>query len=109
MECIFCKIKNGEIKSDIVYQDDKVFVIKDINPKAPIHYLIIPKEHTPTLNDLENEDTMALFFKTAKFLAKKEKVADDGYRLILNCNEKGGQSVFHIHMHFLAGAQMHGF
>ncbi len=109
MECIFCKIINGEIKTDFVYEDDSTIVIKDINPKAPIHLLIIPKQHIPTLNDINDEKIMSSLLKTTQRVAKQHGVADEGYRLIINCNEKGGQSVYHVHIHFLAGEQMHGF
>jgi histidine triad (HIT) family protein len=98
-----------EIPVDFIYENDDFVVINDIDPKAPIHNLIISKKHIPTLNDIEDDKINAGMLNVAKKLAANHNVAEDGYRLILNCNKMGGQSVFHIHMHFLAGKQMHGF
>ncbi|MBL4865389.1 MAG: histidine triad nucleotide-binding protein [Pseudomonadales bacterium] len=108
MNCLFCKIVNGEINSDIVYQDDKVLAFRDVNPQAPTHILIIPKTHISTLNDLEesNASLMGLLPITAQKLAKELGFADDGYRVVMNCNNHGGQTVFHIHLHLLGGRQM---
>jgi len=107
--CIFCKIIDGMIKSEPVYSDENVIVIKDIYPKAPLHLLIIPKKHIPTLNDVNDETIPVILFDTVKKIAKMFNVAETGYRLIINCNAMGGQSVYHIHMHFIAGKQMLGF
>ncbi|EPC02281.1 HIT family hydrolase [Litchfieldella anticariensis FP35 = DSM 16096] len=105
MDCLFCKIINREIPSDIVYEDEDVLAFNDINPQAPTHVLLIPKRHVATLNDLK-EDDLALVgrmtFSAAK-LANEYGFAEDGYRVVMNCNEKGGQSVYHIHMHLMGG------
>lgn len=107
-DCLFCKIRDGEISGDIVYQDDDVLVFNDVNPQAPIHLLIIPKKHISTVNDLENNDEviMGKLFSTAKKIAAEKGINEDGYRLVVNCNAKAGQTVFHIHMHMLADREM---
>lgn len=105
MDCPFCKIVNREIPADIVYEDEEVLAFNDINPQAPTHALIVPKHHIATLNDLEEKDLALvgrLSFAAAK-LAKDSGFAEDGYRVVMNCNEKGGQSVYHIHMHLMGG------
>jgi len=104
-ECIFCKIDRGEIPSEKLYEDDKVFVIADINPAAPVHLLIIPHEHTPTLLDLEDDqhDIIGHVFKVAAKLAKQKQVAEQGFKVLHNVNHWGGQRVFHIHFHLLGG------
>jgi histidine triad (HIT) family protein len=96
----------GEIKPDIVYQDDSVLAFRDINPQAPVHLLIIPKKHVATLNDLDDSDLAGKLLKIAVMLAKEEGLAGDGYRTVFNCNKNGGQEVFHLHMHLLGGRQM---
>jgi len=107
-DCLFCKIRDGEIPGDIVFENDDVLAFNDVNPQAPLHVLIIPKKHISTINDLEQGDErlMGELFSAAKKIAKKKAVSDDGYRLVTNCNEKAGQTVFHIHMHLLAGRAM---
>ncbi|MFK5948184.1 MAG: histidine triad nucleotide-binding protein [Methylococcales bacterium] len=105
-ECLFCKMAAGEIKPDVVYQDDTVLAFRDINPQAPVHLLIIPKKHVETLNDLEDADLASHLLKTAVDLAKQEGLAEAGYRTVFNCNKNGGQEVFHLHMHLLGGRQM---
>ena len=104
-ETIFSKIIRKEIPADIVYQDDLVTAFRDINPKAPSHILIIPNVLIPTANDVkaEHELTLGRLFTVAAKLAKEENVAEDGYRLIMNCNEHARQEVLHIHMHLLGG------
>jgi histidine triad (HIT) family protein len=105
MDCLFCKIANGTIPGEIVYQDDETIAFRDISPHAPQHCLIIPRKHISTINDFDEENAV-LFGKlglTAKKLAKQLGVDESGYRLVMNCNEDGGQTVFHVHMHFLAG------
>lgn len=108
MNCIFCQIKEGNIPSDFLYEDEQVFVIKDINPQAPQHLLIIPKTHIATLNELspQNNALIGHMILTGKQLAEKMGVAEDGYRLVFNCNQAGGQAVYHIHLHLLGGRQM---
>ena len=93
-ETIFTKIINREIPADIVYEDDISLAFKDINPQAPVHLLIIPKKAIATINDIEEDD---------RELAKDMGFADDGYRVVMNCGENSGQTVFHIHLHLLAG------
>lgn len=107
-DCLFCKIVEGEISADIVFENDNVLAFRDVNPQAPTHILIIPRQHIPTTNDLtENHELiMGRLFSAAKIIAAQEGVSDDGYRMVVNCNEKAGQTVFHIHMHLLAGRDM---
>ena len=104
-ETIFSKIIRKEIPSDILYQDELVTAFRDINPRAPSHVLIIPNKLIPTVNDVEEEDELALgrMFTVARKIAKEEGIAEDGYRLIVNTNSYGGQEVYHIHMHLLGG------
>ena len=96
----------GEIKPDVVYEDESVLAFRDINPQAPVHILIIPKAHVETLNDLDDSVLAGKLLQAAIKLAKQEGLAEEGYRTVLNCNEKGGQEVFHLHMHLLGGRQM---
>ncbi len=105
MTTIFSKIVNGEIKADIVYQDDQVTAFRDINPQAPVHILIVPNKEIPTVNDITEEDEQAIghMFTVAKILAEKEGVAESGYRLLVNCNRDANQEVFHMHMHLFGG------
>lgn len=108
MTCIFCQIASQEIKSPLLYEDSEIVAFQDIAPKAPHHILIIPKAHIPTLNDVE-EKQQALLGKmmwVAQKLAKDLDVAEEGYRVLMNCNEGGGQAVYHIHLHLLAGRKM---
>jgi histidine triad (HIT) family protein len=103
-DCLFCKIRDGEIPADIIYENDDVLAFNDVNPQAPVHLLIIPKKHISTVNDIVDDDhlVMGKLFSAAKLIASQRGVSDDGYRLVVNCNEKAGQTVFHIHMHMLA-------
>ena len=107
-DCLFCKIRDGEITADIIFENDDVLAFRDVNPQAPTHALIIPKKHISTLNDLavEDESIMGKLFTAAKAIAANEGVSEDGYRTVVNCNEQAGQTVFHIHMHLLAGRNM---
>lgn len=107
-DCLFCKIIEGNIPADIVFENDDVLAFRDVNPHAPTHILIIPRIHISTTNDLtENHELiMGRLFSAAKIIAAQEGVSDDGYRMVVNCNEKAGQTVFHIHMHLLAGRSM---
>ncbi len=107
-DCLFCKIRDGDIPCDFVYQDDDVLAFNDVNPQAPSHTLIIPKKHIATINDLEagDEAVMGKMFAAAKTIAAQFDLSDDGYRLVVNCNEGAGQTVFHIHMHLLGGRDM---
>lgn len=109
MSCLFCKIVANEIPSSRVYEDEQVVVFKDIDPKAPIHYLVIPRSHIPTINDLTSEDTELVghMVQTAKKIAIQQGFADNGYRLVFNVNDDGGQLIHHIHLHILGGRAMH--
>lgn len=107
-ETIFSKIIRKEIPSDIVYQDDLVTAFRDISPQAPTHILIIPNKLIPTINDVSEADEPALgrMLTVAAKIAAQENIAEDGYRLIMNCNRNGGQEVYHIHMHLLGGKRL---
>ena len=102
---IFSKIIRREIPADILYQDDLVTAFRDINPRAPTHILIVPNVLIPTVNDVEPQHELALgrLFTVARKLAAEAGIAEDGYRLIMNCNQHGGQEVYHIHMHLVGG------
>ncbi|MBS0349775.1 MAG: histidine triad nucleotide-binding protein [Proteobacteria bacterium] len=108
-ECVFCKIINRELPANLVYEDDQVVAFPDIHPKAPHHLLIIPKRHIATLNDITEQDTALAghLLQVAKKLAVQLAIAEQGYRVLMNCNEGGGQAVFHIHLHLLGGRMMH--
>ena len=103
--CLFCKIVSGTIPADIVLDNKNILAFKDINPQAPIHILIIPKIHIPTLNEIDTLDTEIIgdIVKTASLLAKQEEIDNSGYRTVFNCNQDGGQTVFHIHLHLIGG------
>ena len=105
MTTIFSKIIAGELPADIVYQDDLVTAFRDINAQAPTHILIVPNKEIPTVNDLSEADEQIAgrLLLVAKKLAAQEGIAEDGYRLMVNCNEHGGQEVFHLHLHLLGG------
>lgn len=108
MASIFTKIINREIEADIVYEDDLVIAFKDINPQAPVHVLIVPKQEIATVNDVTAADEAALgrLFTAAATIAKAHNIDASGYRLMVNVNEDGGQEVFHIHMHLLGGRNL---
>ncbi len=108
MDCVFCKIAAGEIPADIIYQDEEVIAFRDINPLAPTHLLIIPKKHIPSLTHLSEAESSLIgsMVNTANQLAKREGVAESGYRLVINCGKQGGQLVPHLHMHLLGGRQL---
>lgn len=107
-ETIFSKIIRKEIPADIVYQDELVTAFRDIAPQAPTHILIIPNKIIPTVNDVAAEDEQVLghLFVIAAKIAKEQGIAEDGYRLVVNCNKHGGQEVFHLHMHLVGGKQL---
>ena len=108
MDCIFCKIAKGEVKSNIIYRDDKVVAFPDINPKAPTHILVIPRKHIASVTDLSEADEalMGHLFIIANRLAKQQGISNDGYRLVVNCGPHGGQLVAHLHLHLLGGRQL---
>lgn len=100
-DCIFCKIINKELSADIVFENDRIIVFKDINPKSPVHLLIVPKKHIPSVNDIKQDDLQIIgeLFFIAKDIATKIGLKEKGYKLIVNVGEGGGQEVFHLHMH----------
>jgi histidine triad (HIT) family protein len=104
-DCIFCKIIKKEMKSDIIYEDEKIVAFEDISPQAPTHTLLIPKKHIETLNHLQEEDAelMGHLLLKAKEIAEQKGLKDKGYRVVANCLESAGQSVFHVHFHLLGG------
>lgn len=105
---LFLKIIERKIPADIVYETDEILAFRDISPQAPTHLLIIPKEPIRTMNDLEDThaEMVGKLFLTAAELARQEGIAEDGYRVVMNCNRAGGQAVYHIHLHLLGGRQM---
>jgi histidine triad (HIT) family protein len=105
---LFLKIINREIPAEIVYETDEVLAFRDINPQAPVHILIIPKVRIPTTNDLEpeHEQLAGKLILAAAEIAREEGLSEDGYRVVINCNQAGGQMVYHIHLHLLGGRQM---
>ena len=107
-EFLFCKIVNGEIPANIAYEEELLLAFDDIDPKAPIHKLIIPKQHIATLNDTTDKHKALLghMIHTATILAKGLGIAESGYRTVMNCNQDGGQTVFHIHLHLLGQRQL---
>jgi histidine triad (HIT) family protein len=107
-ETIFSKIIRQEIATPLLYQDDLVTAFRDISPRVSTHILIVPNKHIATVNEVTDTDelTMGRMISVAKKLAKQEGIADNGYRLVINCNEDGGQEVFHIHMHLLGGQRL---
>ncbi len=108
MDCIFCQIAAGDIPADIVHRDDRVVAFRDISPQAPVHVLIIPREHITYLSDLTGEQSALAghMVGVANQLARSEGVADSGYRVVVNCGEQGGQLVPHLHMHLLGGREL---
>lgn len=108
-DCIFCKIIDKKIPSRIVYEDDLSLAFKDINPQAPVHTLIIPKKHIPTLLDIKDDDygLVAHLIKVANNISRQKGISEKGFRLVTNCNPESGQTVYHIHIHLLGGRQMH--
>jgi histidine triad (HIT) family protein len=105
MSCLFCRIIAGEIPSSKVYEDDEVFAFNDINPQAPLHVLLVPKRHIATTNDLSpgDEALVGVLVRRAAAIAAEKGYADRGYRTVFNCNAEAGQTVFHLHLHLLAG------
>ena len=103
--CLFCRIITGKIPSKPVYEDELVFAFDDINPQAPVHVLIVPKKHIPTVNDIKPEDDkyLAAMFRAAKKIASDRGISEKGYRTVFNVNKDAGQVVFHLHLHVLGG------
>lgn len=107
-ECIFCKIVNGDIPADKVYEDDKVIAFNDVNPQSPTHVLIIPKEHIPSTNNIDenNSQIISHIFIVISKIVKEKGLENQGYRIVNNCGEFGGQTVEHVHFHLLGGRQL---
>ncbi|NLC03047.1 MAG: histidine triad nucleotide-binding protein [Tissierellia bacterium] len=107
VDCLFCKIINKEIPSELLYEDDKVIAFKDINPQAPVHFLVIPKEHIESANHINdhNKDLIGHIFNIISKLASEQDL-ELGYRIVNNCDSHGGQTVNHLHFHILGGRQM---
>ena len=108
MSCLFCRIIAGEIPASKVYEDNEIIAFDDINPRAPVHVLVVPKRHIPTINDLEpGDDTLVgRMLRRAAAIARERGVDGRGYRAVFNCNADAGQTVFHIHLHVLGGRPM---
>jgi histidine triad (HIT) family protein len=108
MSCLFCRILAGEIPGTFLHHDDRLVVLQDINPQAPLHALVIPRKHVATLNDLSQEDDGLIgeMLRRAAIVAREHGVADSGYRAVFNCNREAGQTVFHIHLHVLGGRSL---
>lgn len=104
--CIFCSIIEGKIPAEKLYEDDKVLAFNDVNSQAPEHFLVIPKEHIATPNDAKDEALLGRLSRVASSIAKERGFSEKGYRLVMNCNSDGCQSVFHIHLHCLGGRQL---
>lgn len=106
--CIFCKIISGEIPSKKVYEDDLIYGFNDVNPVAPVHILLIPKKHISTLNDMTDEDIKIIthIYSVAKRIAKEVGISKEGYRIVTNCGENAGQTVFHVHFHLIGGKKL---
>jgi histidine triad (HIT) family protein len=107
-DCVFCKIVNGEIPCTKVYEDEQILAFDDIQPMAPVHVILIPKEHISTLLDVDvqQKNTVNNLTAAAQKVAKIKKIADRGFRTVINCNAEGGQVVFHLHMHLLGGRKL---
>jgi histidine triad (HIT) family protein len=106
-DCLFCNMVAGIIKPDIVYEDETVLAFRDIHPQAPVHILVIPKAHIATLNALDEPLLAGQLLQAVAKIAELEGIADTGYRTVINCNQHGGQEVYHLHVHLLGNRQMH--
>ncbi len=108
MSCLFCKIINQDIPATIVYEDDSIIAFEDVNPQAPVHVLVIPRKHISTSLEITDDDNELIgrMHQVASKIAKDRKVAEKGFRLVMNCNRDAGQTVFHIHLHLIAGRPM---
>ncbi|HDZ27777.1 hypothetical protein LCGC14_0683420 [marine sediment metagenome] len=108
-DCIFCKIINKKIPASIVFEDEKIIAFNDINPQAPIHILLIPREHFTSLNDIpeEKKNILSHLLLKARQIAQEKGIAEKGYRIVLNTEKDSGQEVFHLHFHLFGGRRMH--
>jgi histidine triad (HIT) family protein len=109
MNCLFCKIIKKEIPAKIIYENEEILAFEDINPQAPVHFLVIPKKHISTSLDIKDEDNELIgrLYQAANQLARDRGIAEEGFRIVMNCNAGAGQTVFHIHLHVLGGRAMH--
>lgn len=107
-DCLFCKMVAGELQPDVVYESEHVLAFRDINPQAPVHVVVIPKEHIATINDIvpEQAELVGRLYLAAAEVAAQLGMAERGYRTVMNCNRDGGQTVFHLHLHLLGGRAM---
>lgn len=105
-DCLFCKIVAGSIKPDVVFESDNILAFRDINPQAPTHILVIPKTHIASLNELQDPQLAGELLQAASHIAQQHGLAEDGYRTVINCNQNGGQTVYHLHLHLLGGRQL---
>jgi histidine triad (HIT) family protein len=107
-DCIFCKMADGTIRPDIVYETDRILAFRDIHPQANVHVLVIPKAHIPTLDDFPKEelDLAGELFRAVQEVARREGLTAGGYRTVINCRDDGGQEVYHLHLHVLGGRRM---
>lgn len=108
MDCIFCKIANKEIPSNIVYENEYVIAFEDLNPVAPVHILVVPKKHFSSVMEVNDEDMVYIseVYKAIKIIAKEKNIAEEGFRVVNNCGENGGQTVKHIHFHLIGGRKL---
>jgi histidine triad (HIT) family protein len=106
--CLFCKILDGDIPADIVYESETAIAFRDSNPQAPTHVLIIPRKHIATINEIAEDDQALIgsLYSAAREIAAAQGIAEEGYRAVMNCNEGAGQTVFHIHLHLLGGRDL---
>lgn len=108
-DCVFCKIASGEIETDLVFEGESCVAFRDLDPQAPVHLLFIPREHISTLNELHAEKNSALLaelFSGMQQTAENNGISEDGYRVVINCNKRAGQEVFHLHFHLLGGRDL---
>lgn len=108
MDCIFCKIINKEIPASVVYEDEEILAFKDINPQAPVHIIVIPKKHIEKITEIEEQDEAVIgkIYSVINKIATEQRIAEEGFRVIINCGENGGQEVKHIHFHLLGGTKL---
>jgi histidine triad (HIT) family protein len=105
-DCIFCKIASGEIPASVVARTDRLVAFRDVGPQAPVHVLVIPTEHLASLEEVKDGQLLGEMLLLARQIAREEKIAADGYRIVLNTNRNGGQTVFHLHLHLLGGRRL---
>lgn len=106
--CLFCRMSRGDVPVDKVFEDDQLFAIKDINPRAPVHVMVIPRQHIPSAGHLTDAESPLLsrLFLTANEVARRQGVSESGYRLVFNVGDDGGQTIYHLHLHLLGGREL---